>query len=60
MNINILYSSHSYHIIESKVDDNMDINEKINFDICSIFSQTKGNEEKFNKNKEDYINKKNK
>ena len=55
MNINILYSSHSYHIIESKVDDNMDINEKINFDICSIFSQTKGNEEKFNKNKEDYI-----
>ena len=56
MDINILYSSYSYHIIECKDDENLDINIKINFDICSIFNNTKGIEYKNNQNKKDYIN----
>jgi len=56
MDINILYSSYSYHIIECKDEENLDINIKINFDICSVFNNTKGIEFKNNQNKKDYIN----
>ena len=55
MDINILYSSYSYHIIECKNDENLDMNIKINFDICSVFNNTKGNESKISQYKKDYI-----
>ena len=53
--INILYSSHSYHIIECDIDNDLDINEKISFDVCNIFNYTIGNEIKIIEKREEYI-----
>ena len=56
MDINILYSSYSYHIVECNKDDYLDINIKSQFDICNIFNYTLNNEAKIDILKDEYIN----
>ena len=59
MDINILYSSYSYHIIENELnEDDLEINTKKKFDICNIFNDMEYNTEyniKIKEYKNDYI-----
>ena len=56
MVINILYSSYSYHIIENNINyTDIDINMKMQYDICNIFNYTFKEEIKNYDNKNQYI-----
>ena len=56
MVINILYSSYSYHIIENNINfTDIDINMKMQYDICNIFNYTLKEEIKNYDNKNQYI-----